>query len=104
MSAASLPTAVEKLGNVLGKRLSTGESVREHHSRDESWHKPALPDAVCFAESKEEVASILQICNAHGVPVIPFGTGTGVEGAIVPTGGRRMHRRLTHERSAQRAT
>jgi len=87
MSAASLPTAIEKLGNLLGKRLSTGESVREHHGRDESWHTPALPDAVCFPESKEEVASVLQICSAHGVPVVPFGTGTGVEGAVVPTAG-----------------
>ena len=33
------------LRTLLGDRLSTASAVREHHSRGESYHAPARPDA-----------------------------------------------------------
>ena len=66
----------------LGDRVSTAAAVRELHGRDESWHAPAPPDAVAFVETVEEVQEVVRLCAAHGVPVIPFGTGTSLEGHV----------------------
>src|SRR5579863_7979034 len=65
-----------------GERLSTAAALREQHGRDESYHPSAPPDAVVFARSTEDVAEIVKLCAAHKVPVIPFGTGTSLEGHV----------------------
>ncbi|QXM25177.1 FAD-binding protein [Elioraea tepida] len=65
-----------------GDRLSTAQAVRDQHGRDESWHAPAPPDAVVFAESVEEVQAVVRACAQERVPIIPFGTGTSLEGHI----------------------
>jgi D-lactate dehydrogenase (cytochrome) len=74
------PSITDELKQVLGARLSTSRYDLESHGVDESYHPPAPPDAVAFAESSEEAAAVLKICNDRGIPVIAFGTGTGVEG------------------------
>ena len=73
---------VEELQALLGGRLSTSLAVREQHGHDESYHAAHAPDAVAFAHSTEEVAEIVKICARHGRPVIPFGTGTSLEGHV----------------------
>ena len=78
-----LAIALEELKQLFGERLSTSDAVREHHSQDESWHTPHAPDAVCFANDADEVSAALLVCNRHKIPVIPFGTGTGLEGGTV---------------------
>ncbi|MBK1664297.1 FAD-binding oxidoreductase [Rhodospirillum rubrum] len=78
-----LPAAlVGTLAALLGERFSTAVAVREQHGRDESYHPSMPPDAVAFARSTEEVAAIVTACAAHKVPIIPFGTGTSLEGHI----------------------
>jgi D-lactate dehydrogenase (cytochrome) len=79
----SLEQALKQLKELLGDRLSTNVAVRDHHARDESWHPGCAPDAVCFVQDAEEVSRALAICFQHEVPVIPFGTGTGLEGGTV---------------------
>lgn len=84
----SLPdAALGHLRALLGARVSTGPSERATHGRDESWHAPCLPDAVAFPETTAEVAAIARICHAHRVPMIPFGIGSSVEGAVIPVAG-----------------
>ncbi|WP_374447241.1 FAD-linked oxidase C-terminal domain-containing protein [Stella sp.] len=73
---------LDHLRQLLGDRLSTATAVREQHGRDESYHVTAPPDAVAFARSTEEVSEIVKACAAAGVPVIPFGTGTSLEGHV----------------------
>ncbi len=73
---------VEELRALLGARLSTSDSVREQHGHDESYHATHPPDAVAFAETTEEVVEIVKVCARHGRPVIPFGTGTSLEGQV----------------------
>ena len=73
---------LQELQKLLGERLSLSESVREQHGRDESFHASAPPEAVAFAESNEEVAEIVRICVKHKKPIIPFGTGTSLEGHV----------------------
>ncbi len=81
--AGNLETALDELKALLGDRLSTGHAIREQHSHDESWHAGKLPDAVCFATDTGEVSRIVAICSRHRIPVVPFGTGTGLEGGTV---------------------
>lgn len=46
------------------------------------------PDAVAYATSTEEVAEIVKICAANNTPIIPWGTGTSLEGhSLAPRGG-----------------
>ncbi len=66
-----------------GAQLSTTHAMREHHGRDESSYDPMLPDAVVFAQSTEDVAAAVALCNEHRFPVIPYGAGTSLEGHIL---------------------
>jgi FAD/FMN-containing dehydrogenase len=66
----------------LGDRVTTSLSVREHHGTNEGVPVDASPDAVVFAESSEEVAFVARTCYEAGVPMIPFGTGTSLEGHV----------------------
>ena len=86
-SADTRATLIEELRDLLGDRLSTSTSVLEQHGRGESWHPIQAPDAVCFAQSNEEVAEIVKRCAATSTPVIAFGTGTSLEGQVQATKG-----------------
>jgi D-lactate dehydrogenase (cytochrome) len=79
----SLEIALDELKELFGTRLTTSKAVRDHHSHDESWHPAHLPDAVCFVNNAEEVSRTNAICSKHRIPVIAFGTGTGLEGGTV---------------------
>jgi D-lactate dehydrogenase (cytochrome) len=66
----------------------TSLAVREQHGNTVSWVKAQPPDAVAFPHSTQEVSDIVQLCAAHCVPIIPFGTGTSLEGHVnAPLGG-----------------
>jgi D-lactate dehydrogenase (cytochrome) len=68
--------------------VTVAQSIREHHSHGEDYFTAQLPDAVCFAKTTEEVSEIIKICAASKIPVIPYGTGTSVEGHVTaPFGG-----------------
>ena len=63
LAATHLQTAIDELRVLLGERLSTSTGVRDHHSKDESWHIPHRPDAVAFPQSTDEVSEIVQILS-----------------------------------------
>ncbi len=87
-NATGIETAIGILKQRFGDRLQTGASVREQHGHTTTWIENQTPDAVAFPCSTEEVADIVKICAAHKVPVIPFGTGTSLEGHVnAPAGG-----------------
>lgn len=75
------PVLVE-LRLLLGDRLSTGAAVREQHGKDLTYHAGHPPDAVAFPRTTDEVAAIVRACARAGVPVVPYGTGTSLEGHI----------------------
>ena len=79
---ATSAAALAELAARFGERFSTAMALRERHGQDESWHKPAPPDAVVFPESVDEIAAAVRICAQHRVPIIPFGVGTSLEGHI----------------------
>jgi D-lactate dehydrogenase (cytochrome) len=76
------PPWLDDLRAICGDRLSTGASVRDHHSHGESWHPPGVPDAVVFPTSTDEVSAIVATCARARVPMIPFGMGSSLEGHV----------------------
>jgi D-lactate dehydrogenase (cytochrome) len=80
-------SVLAELKALLGDRVSTSAAVREHHGKDESYFPYALPDAVVFAKTTEEVRDIVNICRRHRVPMIPYGVGTSLEGHILAVQG-----------------
>src|ERR1700748_3776918 len=83
VTLAAREAAIASLQQLLGDRLSTAASMRERHGKDASYHPCVPPDAAAFAQSTEEVSEIVKICALHKVPLIPFGSGTGLEGNVV---------------------
>jgi len=72
-----------ELKKIFNGRFSTSESTRANYARGEDTYDPILSKAVVFPETNEEVSKILSLCNEHKIPVVPFGTGTSLEGNVV---------------------
>ena len=70
-----------------GERCSTARAVREQHGRDESPYPVTPPEVVVFCESTEEVAAVVALAHQHAVPVIPYGTGSSLEGHLLAVQG-----------------
>ena len=77
------PSLKQELSSLLKDRFSLSQSTRAIYARGEDTYDPILSQAVVFPESNEEVSGILKLCNDHKVPVVPFGTGTSLEGNVV---------------------
>ncbi|HYD96396.1 MAG TPA: FAD-linked oxidase C-terminal domain-containing protein [Noviherbaspirillum sp.] len=77
------PELLAALQAVFADRVTTSLAMREHHGRDESSYDPMLPDAVVFAQTTEEVAEAVKLCSSFDIPMIPYGTGTSLEGHIL---------------------
>jgi alkyldihydroxyacetonephosphate synthase len=45
------------------------------------------PSAIVFAENKEQVVKLVELCNEHKIPLIPRGGGAGDSGGAVPIKG-----------------
>ena len=72
-----------ELKKILNSRFSQSESTRLNYARGEDTYDPILSKAVVFPETNQEVSQILRLCNEHKIPVVPFGTGTSLEGNVV---------------------
>lgn len=74
---------VDHLKSLVGsKHVSTSKAVREQHGKDEGPYSAALPAAVVFPQSTQDVSNIVKFCCKHDLPIIPYGTGTGLEGGV----------------------
>ena len=86
--AEAIGTAIAVLKQRFGEQLQTGMAIREQHGHTTTWLTNQPPDAVVFARSTADVSEIVRIAAEHSVPVIPFGTGTSLEGHVnAPAGG-----------------
>jgi len=92
------------LEKVVGsKRVSMREVDLATYSRD-MWPRPLIakifatpgrhtrvdehrPHAVVWPESEREVVALVRVARSRGVPIIPYGGGSGVCGGVVPLRG-----------------
>ena len=72
-----------EIKKIFNGRFSTSVSTRANYARGEDTYDPILSQAVVFPETNEEVSKILKLCNEYKIPVVPFGTGTSLEGNVV---------------------
>ena len=82
-----IATALGILAQRFGERFQTGQAIRTQHSHTTTYIPSQAPDGVAFVRSTEEVQEIVRVCAEHRVPVIPFGTGTSLEGHVNAPGG-----------------
>jgi len=84
----AVKAVVAALTAKFGNRVVTSQAVREQHANTTTWIANEPPDAVVFPQATGDVQDIVRICAKLRVPVIPFGTGTSLEGHInAPYGG-----------------
>ena len=84
----AVKAVVAALTAQFGNRVVTSQAVREQHANTTTWIANEPPDAVVFPQATGDVQDIVRICAKLRVPVIPFGTGTSLEGHInAPYGG-----------------
>jgi len=85
---SGISTAIDVLKQRFGEQLKTSQALLEQHSHTMTYIPSQLPDAVVFAKSTEDVQDIVRVCAEYKVPIIPFGTGTSLEGGVnAPAGG-----------------
>ncbi len=83
-----IATALGILKQQFGDRFDTGQAIRDQHAHTTTYIRAQAPDAVVFPASTKEVSDIVKVCATHRVPVIPYGTGTSLEGHVnAPAGG-----------------
>lgn len=87
-SPEAVASATLEFQRRFGNRAVTSQSVREQHAHTTTWIPNQPPDIVIFAESEEDVRDAVKIAAAHALPIVPFGTGSSLEGHVnAPFGG-----------------
>lgn len=84
----SVQAAINELTTLLGEKITTSKSDLDLHGQNETHFAPCPPDAVVYPTSTTEVQQVVKICARHGCPIVPWGTGTSLEGhALAIQGG-----------------
>jgi D-lactate dehydrogenase (cytochrome) len=85
---ATIAALTSELQELYGNRVVTSTAVREQHGHSLTWIENQPPDVVVYPKTTEEISAIVKLCARHRVPVVPYGTGTSLEGHInAPYGG-----------------
>ncbi|HPF87718.1 MAG TPA: FAD-linked oxidase C-terminal domain-containing protein [Candidatus Limiplasma sp.] len=96
---------------LLPGRMFRGDAISEDYTHDEmTEYGHYKPEAVLQALTAQEVSAVLSYCNRRNIAVTPRGTGTGLCGGCVATGGgvvlstEKMKRVLEVDRQNMTAT
>jgi D-lactate dehydrogenase (cytochrome) len=73
---------IDDLTARFGNRVVTSQAVREQHGHTTTWIPNAPPDAVLFAEDRQDAIDAVRICARHDAPIVAFGTGSSLEGHV----------------------
>jgi len=73
----------KKLTEILGDRFSTSDAVKSNYAKGEDIFDPILPLAVVFPKNNQEISNLVKFCSENSIPIVPFGTGTSLEGNVV---------------------
>ncbi|GIY02126.1 probable D-lactate dehydrogenase, mitochondrial [Caerostris darwini] len=76
-------TFVKKLCSAIGQEnVSISLPVREQCGTDEGYHGTSACDVVVFPQSRDQICEVAKFCSFSSVPIIPRGTGTGLEHGV----------------------
>jgi len=78
---------INEIKSFKDNQILTNKSILEQHSRGEDYYIPKLPDAVFYANTTSDIQEVVKICARNKTPVIPFGSGTSLEGHVLPSKG-----------------
>ena len=82
------PQVLAALRDCFGDRASVSSAVRQQHCSTLTWLAGQPPEIVVWPRNVCEVQSIVKIAQIHKVPLVPFGSGTSLEGQVnAPFGG-----------------
>lgn len=81
------PDFFGKLQQRFGAAAHFSDAARLSHGSSEFHFEPILPDAVVFARATQDVVDLVNMCVEARVPIVPFGSGTSVEGHTLPVRG-----------------
>ena len=73
----------KKLTEILGDRFSTSDAVKSNYAKGEDIFDPIFPIAVVFPKNNEEISNLVKFCSENSIPIVPFGSGTSLEGNVV---------------------
>src|SRR4051812_30376328 len=84
----ALPPLIDRLRRAVGtENVLAAQSDLVVYECDGFTIEKNSPDVVVFPRTTEDVAEIVKICNAAGVPFLPRGAGTSLSGGCLPIGG-----------------
>ena len=84
---SSISALIEQLRHLYdADSLLTNEADCWSYGYDNS-RQHAMPGAVCFPSTHEQIEQTVTLCNQHQIPLITRGKGTGTTGATVPADG-----------------
>ncbi|KYQ96704.1 Glycolate oxidase subunit D-like protein [Tieghemostelium lacteum] len=72
-----------KLMQIFGNRFTLNDQDRDAHGKDFSYHDRCNPDAIVYPINEDEVRKLILICSEYRVPIIPYGSGTSLEGHTI---------------------
>src|SRR5450755_39386 len=78
---------IDRLAELVGARATTARGVLDEHGRSEAYHANQPPEIVVFPETTQEVVQIVALCATAGIPIVPFGAGTSLEGNTAAVAG-----------------
>lgn len=78
------PCQIKALKKLLKNKISTSMNDLKKHSQNQFFSKNYLSDAICYAESENDILILTDFCIENKIPIIPYGSGTSVEGHTVP--------------------
>ena len=67
--------------------VRTDETSRTTYAADALKRGAHEPDAVVFPDGTDQIAAIVRLCRARGIPFVPRGGGSGFTGGSVPVRG-----------------
>ncbi|RDU73189.1 FAD-binding protein [Helicobacter aurati] len=83
-----IPKHVQYFENLLGKENTKSDKLHKLAYSYDATREEREPDIVLFPRDENEISKILFYCNAHKIPIVPRGAGSGFTGgSIVAQGG-----------------
>lgn len=88
MSSSEHLAAVAAFQARFGELFTTNATLCAQHANTQTWLPNQPAEGVLFATDKQIVIDAVKLCQQYRCPIIPFGTGTSLEGQVnAPQGG-----------------